>query len=261
MHAEWTSHHDGSSDTIDHLEETMRLTTRTVHYQHQGVGFEGYLATALGSSTPKPSIMIVHTWVGRDEFACHKADQWAQWGYTAFAVDLYGGGKVGQTTEENAALMNGLLSDRNLLKERLWAALDTFKAQPETDVDRVAAMGFCFGGLSVLDLARSGADLRGVISFHGLFNAPQGLPTPPIQAKILILHGFDDPMATPEDAVSLGHELTRRGADWQMHLYSNTMHAFTNPKANDPGFGTVYNPITDDRSHQCLLDFLTEVLK
>ena len=239
----------------------MTLANRTVHYQHEGITFEGYLAIPSGNPTPKPAIMIVHTWVGRDEFACRKADQLAQWGYTAFAIDLYGGGKVGQTPEENSALMNGLLNDRNLLKERLWAALDVLREQPETDVDRVAAIGFCFGGLCVLDLARSGADLRGVISFHGLFNPPQGLPTPPIRSKILILHGFEDPMATPEDAVTLGHELTHRGADWQLHLYSNTMHAFTNPRANDRSFGTVYNPTSNDRSHQCLLEFLTEVLK
>jgi len=239
----------------------MALKTRTVVYQHQGVDFEGHLAFPEGTESPKPAVMVVPTWVGRDAFACRKAEQLAQWGYTALAVDLYGEAKVGQTPEESSALMKGLLSDRSLLKDRLWTALEVLKAQPESDPDQVAAIGFCFGGLCVLDLARSGANLQGVISFHGLFHPPVGLPTPPIQAKILILHGFDDPLAPPEEALVLGRELTHRGADWQLHVYSHTMHAFTNPTANDPGFGTLYNPTTDDRSLEVLQAFLREVLK
>jgi dienelactone hydrolase len=134
------------------------------------------------------------------------------------------------------------------------------REQPEVDPRRIAAMGFCFGGLCVLDLARSGADLRGVVSFHGLLTPPEPHPQYTILAKVLVLHGFDDPMAPPEQVVALGLELTEAGADWQIHAYGNTLHAFTNPRANDPGFGTVYNETADRRSWRSLREFLAEVL-
>jgi dienelactone hydrolase len=132
--------------------------------------------------------------------------------------------------------------------------------QPEVDAKRLAAMGYCFGGLTVLDLARSGADVRGVVSFHGLFNAPETSAGASISAKVLCLHGYDDPMVPPESVLALAAELTAAGADWQIHAYGNTLHAFTNPAANDPGFGAVYNADADRRSAQALNDFLAEVM-
>ena len=120
-------------------------------------------------------------------------------------------------------------------------------------------MGFCFGGLCVLDLARSGADVKGVISFHGLFNAPENLPNEPIKAKVLALHGQDDPMVPPEQVAALQKEMTNAGVDWQIHAYGNTMHAFTNPEANDPGFGTVYNAGADKRSWIAMKNFFEEI--
>lgn len=241
----------------------MSITQRTLEYDHDGILCRGYFAcdTALGPR--RPAVMIAPTWAGCDAFARQKADALAELGYAAFALDMYGNGQVGEGAEECSRLMGALMDDRVLLQHRINAALSVLKAQPEVDPARVSAMGFCFGGLCVLDLARSGADLRAVVSFHGLFIPPPGgvAPLTPIKAKVLVLYGFDDPMASPEQSISLGRELTERGADWQLHLYGNTVHAFTNPRANDPGFGTVYNPIADRRSWGSLLDFLNEVLE
>jgi dienelactone hydrolase len=132
--------------------------------------------------------------------------------------------------------------------------------QPVIDARRVAAMGFCFGGLCVLDMARSGAAVRGVVSFHGLLNKPGNTEGRTIQAKVLVLHGHDDPLCPVADVVAFETEMTAAGADWQLHAYGNTMHSFTNPEADDPAFGTVYSESADRRSWASLLNFLEEVL-
>jgi dienelactone hydrolase len=239
----------------------MSILTRTIDYFHAGIRFEGVLAFDDALSGPLPGVLIAPTWAGRDEFVETKARRLAELGYAGFALDMYGEGQVGSGPEENARLMGGLMSDRALLRDRIRAALDSLRQQPQVDPQRVAAMGFCFGGLCVLDLARSGAELRGVVSFHGLFTPPESLPPQRIKASVLVLHGNDDPMATPEQAVALGRELTAAGADWQIHLYGHTQHAFTNPRANDPKLGTVYQPVADRRSWRSLTDFLAEVLE
>lgn len=239
----------------------MTLTTRKIRHAHDGVTLEGYFSCPADPSTPLPAVLIAPAWAGCNQQAMERADILARLGYAAFAIDLYGEGRVGQSREECSQLMTEVASDRRYLLERLLTTFETLKAQPEVDVHRVAALGYCFGGLCVLDLARGGAPLRGVISMHGIFSAPQGVPTPEILAKILVLHGFEDPMATPEQGIALGHELTQRGADWQLHFYGSTLHAFTNPEANDKAFGTVYNPLTDVRSWRLAQDFLNEVLK
>jgi dienelactone hydrolase len=207
-----------------------------------------------------PAVLISHDWSGRNEFAERKARRLAWHGYAAFALDMYGGNKRGNTVEENQALMNPLASDRAKLAQRITAALTAVRAQSQVDAKRIAAMGFCFGGLCVLDLARSGADVRGVVSFHGLLK-PNGLPPKKIQSKVLILHGYDDPMAPPEDVLAIAKEMSAAGADWQLHAYGNTVHAFTNPQANNPSFGTVYKAEADRRSWNSLLAFLEEVLR
>jgi dienelactone hydrolase len=135
------------------------------------------------------------------------------------------------------------------------------RAQDDVDESRVAAIGFCFGGLCVLDLARSGADINGVASFHGLLTPPPDSDDARISSKVLVMHGWDDPMATPEHLVALGRELTRKEADWQFHAYGNTMHAFTNPLADNPDFGTVYQADADRRSWASMKAFLSEVLQ
>lgn len=238
----------------------MTLKTDAIPYSHEQTKLEGFLAYDDAAAGPLPAVMIAHAWGGRDEFVCEKARRLAELGYAGFALDMYGQGVLGTGPEENGRLMAPFIADRALLQARVQAALSTVRSLPGVDPERVAAMGFCFGGLCVLDLARTGADLRGVVSFHGLFDPPGNLDGRRIKAKILALHGYDDPMVPPEKVVALARELTTAGADWQIHAYGNTLHAFTNPRANDPGFGTVYDATADRRSWLSMQNFLAEVL-
>lgn len=238
----------------------MTIKNDAVPYQHEQARLEGFFAYDDSAAGPLPVVMIAHAWGGRDDFVCEKARRLAELGYAGFALDMYGQGMLGTGPEENGRLMAPFIADRALLQARMLAALETVRKLPQVDPERVAAMGFCFGGLCVLDLARTGAELRGVVSFHGLFDPPENLQGRRINAKVLALHGFDDPMVPPEKVVALARELTAGGADWQIHAYGNTVHAFTNPRANDPGFGTVYDATADQRSWQSLKNFLAEVL-
>jgi dienelactone hydrolase len=237
----------------------MTIQTRTVSYNHDGVELEGFLAWDDSAAGPCPAVAISHAWGGRSGFEEDKAVAVAKLGYVGFALDLYGKGVLGSDNEENSALMAPLLADRALLQARIGLAISTLREQAEVDGARVAAMGYCFGGLCVLDLARSGSDVLGVASFHGLFVPPEGIPNKPITAKVLCLHGYDDPMVEPQSMLDLAAELSAAGADWQVHAYGNTLHAFTNPEANDPGMGAIYNADADRRSWQALTNFLAEL--
>lgn len=237
------------------------MLEQLVEYEHEGVTFEGYLALDGGNTRPRSAVMIAHTWQGRGEFVCDKARILAGQGYAGFAIDLYGNGVVGNTPEESADLMQPLLDDRALLHGRLLAALAALQKVDSVDSDKVAAIGYCFGGLCVLDLARIDAPVRGVVSLHGLLRPPATPCATRIRPRVLVLHGNDDPMAPIEDVVALERELTAAGADWQLHTYGNTMHSFTNPNANDRARGTVYDANADRRSWTSLVNFLGEVLK
>ncbi len=237
----------------------MTIQTRHVDYRDGDVHLQAYVAWDAAAEGQRPGVMISHAWAGRSDFENGKAEEMAKLGYVGCALDLYGKGVLGNSTEENSALMQPFLDDREMLQGRLQIALNVLKDLEEVDASRVAAIGFCLGGLCVLDLARTGADLSGVVSFHGLFGSPGNTAGNKIKAKVLALHGWDDPMATPDQVVSLAEELTSMGADWQIHGYGNTMHAFTNPNANDPGFGTVYSADADRRSWNALRNFLSEV--
>lgn len=237
----------------------MTIQSRTVDYTDGAQTFKAYLAWDDSSDGARPAVLIVHTFAGRGEFECDKARKLAELGYVGMAVDMYGDAKQGSTTEENFALMQPLVDDRVELQKRVTLALDAAREQPEVDASQVAAMGFCFGGLCALDLARTGADIKGAVAFHGLLNAPGNTGDNKISAKILSMHGYSDPMAPPESIIEFGTEMTNAGADWQLHAYGNTVHAFTNPEANDADFGTVYNEAADRRSWTSLQNFLTEI--
>jgi len=237
----------------------MTIQTRTIDYQDGDVDLQGYLAWDDAVEGKRPGVMISHAWAGRSDFENTKAEELAKLGYVGFALDNFGRGILGTSQEENSALIQPFLDDRAMLHGRLQIALEVLKSLDEVDASRVAAIGFCFGGLCVLDLARTGTDICGVVSFHGLFGSPGNTAGNRIKAKVLALHGWDDPMAPPDQVVSLAEELSSMGADWQIHGYGNTMHAFTNPQANDPDFGTVYSPDADRRSWNAMQDFLSEV--
>ncbi|MCH7821731.1 MAG: dienelactone hydrolase family protein [Proteobacteria bacterium] len=237
----------------------MSILTRQLKYADGDVAFEGLLAWNDAVEDPRPGVMVAHAWAGRSGFEDSKAQKLAELGYIGFSLDLYGKGVRGTSTDENAALMQPFLDDRAMLQRRLLLSLNAMREQSEVDAENVAAIGYCFGGLSVLDIARTGEDLAGVASFHGILAPPGNTEGNTITAKVLVLHGWDDPMAPPDHFASLAKELTAMGADWQMHAYGNTMHAFTNPEANDPDFGTVYSEQADRRSWAAMQDFLAEL--
>jgi dienelactone hydrolase len=236
------------------------MTERLVRYEHDGTELEGLLVVDDAAAGPVPGVLIAHAWGGRGENEDGAARRLAAAGYAGFALDLYGLDVRGTSRGENAALIAPFLADRPMLQRRMSSAVSALQVQDEVDSSRIAAIGFCFGGLCVLDLARSGADVRGVVSLHGLFTPPEPAPGVPIRAKVLALHGHDDPMVPVAAVNALEDELNGAGADWQIHVYGGTMHAFTNPKANDPDFGTVYNAVADRRAWASTMDFLAEVL-
>ncbi len=235
------------------------MRTEQIEYQDENQSCQGYLAMPESDQARLPVVLIVHDWSGRNEFACQKAESIAQLGYIGFALDVYGDGKVGTTLEEKQALIGPFIEDRQFLLKRLEAGLKALEQIPNADLNRVAIIGFCFGGLCALDLARSGANLVGAVSFHGLLNKPDWSRREKIDAKILVLHGYDDPMVSPEAVQEFCQEMTQANADWQVHMYGLTKHAFSNPAANDDKLGTVYNPIAEKRSWQSMENFLKDI--
>jgi dienelactone hydrolase len=157
--------------------------------------------------------------------------------------------------------MMGLIHDRPGLQVRLLKALEVMRALPEVDSGNVAAIGYCFGGLCALDLARTGAEVKGAASFHGLLTAPRNLEGTAIGARVIVFHGWADPMVPPAQVVALGEELTQAGADWQIHGYGGVMHGFTNPTAANPDGGLQYDEAADRRSWAALEGFLAECLQ
>lgn len=236
----------------------MAIVRRTMVYDGPGGPFEGVLAFDSDWAEPHPGVMIVPNVLGQKEQDNRKAEALAALGYVGFAADVYGQGK--RTTRQSDApsvYMDALNADRPLLRDRLHASLAALKAQPEVDGARTAAIGFCFGGKAVIDLARSGRDVRGVVAFHGIFDAPGYPPVTPIAAKLLICHGWNDPLAPPEAVTALAAELTAAGADWQLDAYGHAGHGFTDETMRDsgrPGFG--YDETADRRSWQAMRDFL-----
>ena len=237
----------------------MSVETRSVTYRDGTNEFEGVLVWDSAADSARPGVLVAHTVRGRTDFEEDKARQLAAMGYTAFALDVYGKTAIGGDIESCRALMTELQADRPELQRRLHCALDTFAGQPEVDAERVAAIGFCFGGMCVLDIARTGADVAGVVSFHGLFDPPDNTAGNRIGARVLLLHGWDDPLALPDQALALGQELSEAGADWQMHAYGNVRHAFTNPAADASTGVTIYNADADRRSWAAMQYFLSEL--
>ena len=206
----------------------------------------------------RPGIILFPTVMGVSDLELGFARQLVHLGYTGFVADLFGKKFRGAPRDVMMDELKRLRSDRASLRERLLAVLESARGQEAIEPDRIVAIGYCFGGQCALDLARSGADLAGVASFHGLLDPP-GLPPQPIKAKVLVFHGWDDPMAPPEAVVALGHELTEAGADWQIHAFGHVAHGFTNPGATGAVPGVLYNELAADRSWTSLISFLEEL--
>jgi dienelactone hydrolase len=235
------------------------LQTSKIEYVDGNVLLEGYCALDDSKPGVKPAVLIAHDWSGRNDFFCQKAEQLAELGYVGFALDMYGNGKTGKTLEEKKALHAPFMADRNLIRSRMLAAFDTVQKLDAVNTARIGAIGFCFGGTCVLDLARTGAELKGGVSFHGGLAPPEGVATKKIRAKILALHGYDDPMVSHEQVAAFEAEMNNGGVDWQLNVYGHAKHGFTNPQAHDEKLGIVYNNLADRRSWANMREFFTEI--
>ncbi|CUI16411.1 carboxymethylenebutenolidase [Candidatus Protochlamydia naegleriophila] len=237
-----------------------------VSYQIDEEEFKGFLAYPENESTqPKPAVLVVHTWMGRDDFACQKARDLAELGYVALAVDLYGKGRVASNPEEAAQLMEPLFIQRTLLQKRLIGALNVLQRDVLVNPTKIGAIGFCFGGLSVIELLRSGAPVKGVVSFHGVLGSrlqdlqAVTVPIAPIQGSLLVLHGYHDPLVSQQDVTHLQEEMTAAGVDWQFNIYGLAAHAFTNLNQHDKENGMYFEPKANSRSWKAMKAFFAEI--
>lgn len=234
------------------------MKTQMRPYQAGSLDCSGYYASAEES---KSIVLIAPTWEGMSRFAKNIAHEIVDHGYDAFVADLYGEGKVASSKEEAASLMTPLFMDRYLLRERILAAYtEARKLKPQ-----IAAIGFCFGGLTVLELLKSGAELNGVVSFHGTisdtFFGKKAVLAPTasnIQGSLLLLHGYKDPLVPMSDVLKLQEELKRTNVDWQTHIYGSAAHSFTNPESKDTENGMYFEPQSCARSKIALYNYLQE---
>ena len=235
----------------------MKVMAKNVSYFDGSLECIGHLSIP-ESTILVPLVLVAHTWKGRSEFEDQKVQALNALGYAALSIDIYGGGVNGQSAEENRALIEPFVSDRKLFRQRLISAVEFAKNIDGVDASKIAMIGFCFGGLASIELARSGYDLSGCVSFHGLLNQSTESINK-VNSRLLVLHGDKDPMVSSEQILALQVEMTQSEADWQFISYGNTYHAFTNPLANDVAMGTVYNHDSDKRSWIAMTNFLEEV--
>ena len=225
--------------------------------EFEGETLEGVLVSRRDNA-PRPAVIIYPTVMGVSDLELGFAREIVHLGYSAFVADLYGKQFRGSPRDVMHGEMRRVRADREALRRRLLAVLEQVRGLDAVQGDRIAASGYCFGGLCALDLARSGADIAGVASFHGLFD-PTGLSPQPISAKVVAFHGWDDPLVPPGKVVALAQELSDGGADWQIHAYGHTMHGFTNPGATGDIQGVLHNPIAAERSWTAFVNFLEEL--
>jgi dienelactone hydrolase len=231
-----------------------------VPYSNGGVELAGYIAYDDSIEGKRPGVLLVHEWWGLNDYVRMRADQLAGLGYVAFAADMYGKGKVTENPQEASAWAQALRGDIGLLNRRATAGLDVLKADPRTDVTRIAAIGYCFGGGAVQHLAYSGAPLKGIVSFHGGFVNPSGDEAKAVKAKILICHGAADSFSTPQAMQDYIAAMEQAGLDWQMVIFGGAKHAFTNPNVDKAGLeGVAYSKSADERSWKYMKDFFDEI--
>lgn len=239
----------------------MTIERQTLVYDGPGGPFEGVAVRDAAAGATRPGVLVVPNILGAKDSDTEVAERLATLGYVALVADVYGQGKRARRGEPDVSrYMDPLNADRALLRDRLDASLAALKGLPGVDGGRCAAIGYCFGGKAVIDMARAGLGVRGVVSFHGLYDRPDYATPDRIAAKLLVCHGWDDPLAPPEALVGLGQELTAAGADWQIHAYGHAGHAFTDRAVakTDGGFG--HDEPADRRSWRAATDFLAEVL-
>ena len=241
---------------------SAKIVTKAVPYQSGGVRCEGYLAYDDAAPGKRPGVLIAHQWLGLTKYEKTRAVQLASLGYVAFALDLYGKDNRPKDTAEAGKLAGQFKANRTLWRGRASDGLATLRAQPNVDSANVAAIGYCLGGGTVLELARSGADVKGVVSFHGSLDTPTPEDAKNIKGKVLVLHGALDPFSPIPTVLALSDEMNKAKRDYQIVLYSGAVHSFTQPEAgNDPSKGAAYNAAADRRSFEAMLAFFDELFR
>jgi dienelactone hydrolase len=238
------------------------VKTKVIEYMQGDTVLEGYLAWDDAKSARRPGILIVHEWTGINDHMKQRAAMLAKLGYVAFAADIYGKG-IRPTAQPEAAKTAGIYkNDRTLMRARVKAGLEELKKQRFVDPQRLAAIGYCFGGTTVLELARDGADVKGVVSFHGGLSTPTPQDAGNIKGKVLALHGADDPFVKADEVAAFQDEMRKGGVDWQFVSYGNAVHSFTNKAAGtDNSKGAAYNEKADKRSWDAMKTFFAEIFK
>ena len=233
------------------------MKSEPIPYFDDNSELEGHLVYDDSRQEPRPAVLICHAIRGQDDFARSKAEEIARLGYIGFALDVYGKGVAFENIEDARAIHDELEEDRMKLRRRVKAGLEAVRGQSMVDPTRVGAMGYCFGGMCALELARSGADVLAVVSFHGQLDSPHVEDAKNIQCKVLALHGYEDPL-TRDRVKDFQEEMNGAEVDWQLHAYGGAFHSFTNPAANNRERGLLYDPLADRRSWQAMTNFFEE---
>jgi len=238
---------------------SAKIIDRNVEYRDGDTILEGYLAYDDSIKGKMAGVLLMHEWWGLNDYAKTRARQIAGLGYAAFCADIYGKGVMAKNMDEAGKLAGIYRADRVLMRRRAALGLEQLKKQPFVDASKTAAMGYCFGGGVALELARSGADILGAVSFHGNLDTPNTKDAKNIKGKILVLQGADDGYTKPA-LPALEKELSDAKVDWQMIEYSGAVHGFTNPaNGNDNSKGLVYNEKADKRSWKAMVAFFDEI--
>ena len=237
------------------------VKTKEVEYQHGDTKLLGYLAYDDAQQGKRPGVVVVHEWMGHNEYARKRAEQLAGLGYVAFAIDMYGKGVRAKDAKEASQMAGRFKNDRKLMRDRARAGLDVLKQQQNVDANKLAAMGYCFGGQVSLELARGGADVAGVVSFHGALDTPTPQDAGNIKGRVLALHGAADPFVPPEHAHAFIKEMEDAKVDYQFVAYGpNVLHGFTNPANKGSAMqGVAYDEKSDKRSWEAMRVFFTEI--
>jgi dienelactone hydrolase len=240
---------------------SAKLVNKLVDYKDDNITLQGYVAYDDALKGPRPGVLVVHDWMGNGPFSMKKADDLAKLGYIAFSADIYGKDVRPKDAKEAGEQAGRYKADRQLLRSRVNAALKTLLAQKNVDPKHIGAIGFCFGGTSVLELARSGADVNAIVTFHGGLSNPTPADAKKIKGHVLVLHGANDPFVDAKEVAAFTQEMRDSNVDWQFHSFSGAVHSFTNPEAGiDPSKGAAYNPVASDRAWALMKDFFKQTL-
>jgi dienelactone hydrolase len=238
------------------------IRMQQVEYKDGDTTCEGYMAYDDAVQDLRPAVLVCPEWWGMTDYPRHRADQLAKMGYVAFVADIYGEGKSTESPDQAGEWSKPFGTDRKLMRQRTMAALNTLLQQKYVDKSRVAAIGYCFGGTCALELARAGAPLAGVISFHGNLSRTDDEGPDQISAKILVCHGAADPLVPPKVLADFEQEMVEAKANYQINIYGGAEHAFTNPAADSHHIpGIAYNEQADKRSWAAAKDFFEEIFR